>query len=194
MIRANFTATLHNVHRGQIVVADNNVHPVLGLDEDGWLCTTAARRSVPRSADEFQRLAFHFEFIEHREDRTHYYITCAEHWAYIGARLESSSNGWLGLYGTHVAGRVRDVLNAPHPYNLLRTRPYWKIETLQPWDGTVESAGLVPFYLRDMNGYRVAESLSDNVPVLDLGRQYYLNASERTGDVLEFFLSDIQLT
>lgn len=48
--------------------------------------------------------------------------------------------------------------------------------------------------LRDMNGYRVAESLSDNVPVLDLGRQYYLNASERTGDVLEFFLSDIQLT
>ncbi|MNC64748.1 hypothetical protein D3C75_1149780 [compost metagenome] len=93
-----------------------------------------------------------------------------------------------------MAGRVRDALNAPHPYNLLRTRPYWKIETLQPWDGTVESAGFIPFYLRDMNGYRVAESLSDNVPVLDLGRQYYLNAGERTGDVLEFFLSDIQLT
>lgn len=188
MINANFTAELHCRH-GQVVVADTSfsAHPFTSADEDGWLSTEAARTRKGQKA--FKPVAFYFEFLRQEENRTLYYISCAQHWDYQGARLERNSDGWLGLYGTHVAGRVLDALN---PANLVRSREYWKIETLAAWDGDVRSAESISFYLRDKHGQRVAHTHpSGDKVALDYG--LYLNASQLPGEVLEFQLRNIQL-
>lgn len=187
MIRANFTAQLHCQH-GQIVVADTALsdHPFTSADEDGWLCTEAARNAKGRG---FKKTAFSFRYIEHTQDRTHYHITCAEHWDYSGARLERNRNGWLGLYGTHVVGRLVDVIGKG---NVFTAADYWKIETLQPWDGNPETAEHIDFYLRDRFGQRVAQSYYTNQD-LTLGTDPFLNAGQLEGEVLTFRLRDIQL-
>lgn len=188
MIHANFTAELHCRH-GQVVIADTSfsTHPFTSADEDGWLSTEAARTLDGRN--EFKPVRFHFAFIKHDANRTLYYISSAEHWDYTGARLERNSDGWLGLYGTHVLGRVTDSVN---PVNLFSAAQYWKIETLSPWDGELQSAESTAFYLRDQYGHRVAHTR----PAADtfaLSYGHFLNASELPGEVLEFRLRDIQL-
>lgn len=187
MINADFTAELHCRH-GQVVVTDTSIfaHPYISADEDGWLSTEAARAEQK----EFKPIAFHFKFIKQEVDGALYSISCAQHWDYQGARLERNSDGWLGLYGTHVVGRLIDALN---PLDLIRPKAYWKIETLAPWDGNMLSAESIPFYLRDEHGHRVAQtSTSDHKNSFTCG--LFLNASQLEGEVLEFQLRKIQLT
>jgi hypothetical protein len=187
MIHANFTAELHCQY-GQAVIADTSFsdHTFTSLDEDGWLITEGARDHWA-TADKFKRVAFDFHFIKQAGKHTFYVITCSQHWDYAGARLEQNTNGWLGLYGTHVAGRVLDALN---PMNLVRSQDYWKIETLEPWDGDVASVESVPFYLRDKNGHRVAQTAPSGP---NLSFQHFMNASALEGEILVFKLRNLQL-
>lgn len=186
MIRANFTAELHCKY-GQVVIADTSfsAHPFTSADEDGWLCTEQARDAAAKKG-EFKRVAFDFAFIKQEGNRAYYQITCGQHWDYAGSRLERNRNGWLGLYGTNVVGRIIDSVN------LTRAADHWKIETLQPWDGDPESAESIGFYLRDRFGYRVAQTRPDPNKVA-LSYRPFLNASELPGEVLQFNLRNIQL-
>jgi hypothetical protein len=189
MIRANFTAELHCKY-GQVVIADRSfgAHPFTSADEDGWLCTELGR-NTPANKGEFKRVAFDFEYLKHDENRTYYNITCGQHWDYAGSRLERNSNGWLGLYGTNVVGRIIDSVNLA---NLVRPADHWKIETLQPWDGNSASAENIAFYLRDRFGYRVAHT-RPRLDTIALTYNPFLNASELEGEVLEFNLRNIEL-
>ncbi|MDF9616653.1 hypothetical protein P5705_03255 [Pseudomonas entomophila] len=184
MIRSNFTAELHCQH-GQVVVVDTAFadHLFTSADEDGWLSTERAKPTG------FKRVDFSFQFIKHEGDRTHYFITCAQSWDYAGARLEQNKNGWLGLYGTHVIGRIIDAIN---PSNLLRPTDFWKIETLQPWDGDVQSAQNIEFYLRDKYGHRVSQALPSS-ETITLSHDTFLNAGKHKGEILKFKLRNIQL-
>lgn len=189
MIRANFTAELH-CNYGQVVIADTSfsAHPFTSADEDGWLCTEQSRDCAAKKG-EFKRAAFDFAFIEQKDNRTYYQISCGQHWDYAGSRLERNNNGWLGLYATSVVGRIIDSVNLA---NLTRAADHWKIETLQPWDGDLGSAESIGFYLRDRFGYRVAHTRPDPNSVA-LTNQPFLNASERPGEVLQFNLRNIKL-
>lgn len=187
MIHANFTAELHCSH-GQIGVADTDEfnNPTFQEDQDGWLCAHDSR--PPRFG--FKPVLFAFQFIKQEVERSYYYIYAANNWDYRGARLEQNKNGWLGLYGTHVAGRIIDAFN---PVNLLRIQDAWKIQTLQPWDGDPATAEGIEFHLRDRNGHRVSE----------VGEQRYyrgyqhtflfLHAGDREGEILKFTLRNVTL-
>ncbi|AGZ36267.1 hypothetical protein C4Q28_08770 [Pseudomonas sp. SWI6] len=186
MLHRTFTAELHCQH-GRVGVVETPLaaHPLYAADQDGWLCTEDYRGATLS----FRPITFEFVFIEEKHDRTLYRIQCADTWEYRGARLQQNKNGWLGLYGTHVAGRIIDALN---PVNLLPTRQtIWKIETLQPWDGDIQSAENIEFYLRDKDGYRVAHIKSvytRNKPHL---HHWFLNAGNMDGEILRFQLRNI---
>ncbi|WP_191833295.1 hypothetical protein [Pseudomonas fluorescens] len=189
MIRSTFTAELHCQY-GQVGVIDTplSAHPIFSADQDGWLCTEALRGETAS----FKPVIFEFTFIKETENRIHYTINCADTWDFAGARLEQNRNGWLGLYGTYVIGRVADALN---PANLLPPlQDQWKIETLQEWDGDVESAESIEFYLRDKHGHRVAQVLARytrNKPPL---RYWFLHAGDMDGEILRFCLRNIKVS
>ncbi|MNN68488.1 hypothetical protein D3C81_1842020 [compost metagenome] len=89
-------------------------------------------------------------------------------------------------------GRLVDKLD---PINALPShQDQWKIETLQEWDGDVESAESIEFYLRDKHGHRVAQVLARytrNKPPL---RYWFLHAGEMDGEILRFFLRNIKVS
>lgn len=184
MILANFTAELHCQH-GQVGIADTSFsdNPITSADEDGWLCT----RNKRSDKDGFKAVAFEFVFREQTRDRIHYTINCANEWDYKGAKLERNSNGWLGLYGTHVAGRFIEALN---PANLLGRQDFWKIAIPQEWDGDVNSAETIEFHLRDRHGHRVSQARSS---FDGLSHGWYLNAGDKQGELLTFTLRNIVL-
>lgn len=189
MLQRTFTAELHCQH-GRVGVVETPLaaHPLYSADQDGWLCTEDHRGETVS----FKPIVFQFLFIEKKHDRVHYRIHCANTWEYAGARLENNKNGWLGLYGTHVAGRIIDALN---PVNLLPSlKPIWKVETLQAWDGDIQSAEDVEFYLRDRHGYRVA--LIENIYARNNPRlhHWFLNAGTMDGEILRFHLHDIKVS
>lgn len=183
MIHSNFTAELH-CRYGQVGVADTSFseHPINSAAQDGWLCT---RKQRP-DKNGFKAVAFDFVFIEKTANRVHYHINCADAWDYSGASLERNSNGWLGLYGTHVVGRLIDAIN---PANLFGDREHWKIETLQEWDGDLQSAEGIEFYLRDQDGHRVAQ-VGTRKDEMGLGH-YFLNSTKGGGEILTFTLRNI---
>ena len=183
MIKSNFTAELHCKY-GQVVIADTSILMpfIVSNDQDGWLRTE-------HNGGDFKRVAFYFEYLRYADDRSYYKISCDQHWDYAGSRLGRNSNGWLGLYGTHVVGRIIDTVN---PVTLLGEPDHWKIETLQPWDGDSASAESIPFYLRDSDGHRVAHT-SPSAGTFTTTKMPFLNASSLPGEVLEFNLRNIQL-
>lgn len=187
MIRSNFTAELHCQY-GRVGVVDTPIsaHPIFSADQDGWLCTDDKRgESVS-----FKPIRFRFEFVRHETapDRHFYYITCVDSWEFSGAKLDSNSNGWVGLYGTYILGRLNEELN---PFYWIPV--IWKIQCLQEWDGDIESAPDIEFYLRDRNGYRIAHAeaiYERNHPRL---RHWFLNAGPNEGEILKFHLHEIKL-
>lgn len=183
MILSDFVAELHCQH-GQVGVATTTFgdNPIKSAGEDGWLCTKAARPDEAR----FDPVAFHFQFLEQKGDRIHYNISCAEGWAYKGALLAQNSDGWVGLYGTHVVGRIVDALSPASLFNGVFNSSFWKIDTHGEWDGTVEGAEKVSFYLRDTEGYIVHQARSQY-------SGYYVRARASGGDHLTFNLRNIQL-
>ncbi|MDZ3993226.1 hypothetical protein [Pseudomonas sp. Teo4] len=189
MLQRTFTAELHCQY-GRVGVVETPLaaDPRFSADQEGWLCTED-RRGATLS---FKPIVFQFLFIEKKNDRIHYRVNCADTWQYAGARLEQNKNGWLGLYGTHVIGRVIDALN---PANLLPAlQPIWKIETLQAWDGDIQNAENIAFYLRDRNGHRVAQVESiyrRSTPHL---RHWFLNAGQMDGEILKFHLHNIKVS
>lgn len=183
MIKSNFTAELHCKY-GQVVIADTSILTpfIVSNDQDGWL-------STEQSGGDFKRVAFSFEFLRSDATRSYYKISCDQHWDYSGSRLGRNNNGWLGLYGTHIVGRIIDTVN---PVTLLSQPDHWKIETLQPWDGDPASAESIPFYLRDSFGHRVAHS-TPSQGTFTMVNKPFLNASSLPGEVLEFKFRNIQL-
>lgn len=186
MINRNFTAELHCSY-GQVVIADASFsdYPFTSLDEDGWLCTEIAREKYAKVG--FKHVAFDFTFRRQDEHRWIYTIRGAQDCDYAGARLCRNRNGWLGLYGSNVVGKIINKL----PPDSFFGQDEWKLQPLMDWDGDMKSAESIPFYIRDSFGHRVARtwtSASNQRPVR------FLNASERTGEVLTFQLRNIQLT
>ncbi|MFV3380481.1 MULTISPECIES: hypothetical protein [Pseudomonas] len=182
MIQSNFTAELHCQY-GRIGVAHTRLedHPVTSADLDGWLCTEQNKY--------FKPIRFVFNFKRQTRNRAYYRITCANSWQYQGAELRQNSSGWLGLYGTHVVGRVLHALN---PINLLPSTT-WKIDTPGPWEGAPQDAEYIEFHLRNSDGYRVALSSLQPKRELVLHGGRFLNASTREGDVLVCWLKKIEL-
>ncbi|WP_194787980.1 hypothetical protein [Pseudomonas sp. UFMG81] len=184
MILENFTAELHCRH-GQVGVADTSFtdNIITSADEDGWLCTRNARTNQ----EGFKAVSFNFKFHKKNSDRILYAISCADEWDYIDARLERNKNGWLGLYGTHIAGRYIDAISTL----IHGSQEYiWRIEPLQKWDGNVNSAETIEFYIRDHHGHRVSQT---RALVNGRGNGSYLNASEQEGEILTFTLRNIVL-
>jgi len=189
MIRSNFTAELHCQH-GRVGVVETPLaaHPIFSADQDGWLCTEGARGATAS----FKPIVFEFVFIEHKGNRTLYRINCVNSWEYAGAKLEKNRNGWLGLYGTHVIGRLLDVLD---PKNLVpQLQHVWKVETLQDWDGEMNSAESIEFYLRDKEGYRVAEVDAVYTRSKPKLRNGFLHAGDMKGEIMKFQLRNISLS
>ncbi|ANY88731.1 MULTISPECIES: hypothetical protein [Pseudomonas] len=182
MITASFTAELHCQY-GRIGVAHTQLedHFVTSADIDGWLCTQESKH--------FKPMRFLFTFQRQTQTRTYYRITCADSWQYRGAELRQNNNGWLGVYGTHVVGRMLDALN---PINLLPSTT-WKIDMLDAWNGDPNSAAHKDFYLRNSDGFRVARSTLNPHREAVLNGGSFLNASSREGDVLVCRLSNIEL-
>ncbi|WP_433886498.1 hypothetical protein [Pseudomonas vranovensis] len=186
MIRANFTAELHTQF-GQVGVTDREGDwgpgAVGSAIEDGWLCVEGGLPG-PNSLLGFLSLRFHFQYVKEEPSRIFYSITGTERGAYAGSTLEKSKNGWLGMYGTHLVGRITHALN---PANLLDIsgRRLWKIETLQEWDGEIGSAESIECYLRDSLGHRVA--------LVHSGKTYYFHAGNLDGEILKFRLRNIRL-
>ncbi|AGA74670.1 hypothetical protein CXG50_23760 [Pseudomonas plecoglossicida] len=190
MIQANFTAELHCQH-GQVGVVDTPlyVHPLFSLDQDGWLCTEHQRGDSPS----FKPITFAFRFLKHQGERTHYAINGAETWEYFGSSLERNRNGWVGFYATHIVGRIIGNANLAEAfYEAIEGKGQWKIETLSPWDGRLETAEEVPFYLRDLNGYRVALARSTYTRDKVKRHYWFLNASTKEGEILVFNLKNIK--
>lgn len=159
MIRSDFIAELHCSY-GQVGIADTHLIPTLGsvfneLTQDGWLC---ARKGRPGNG--FEPIVFKFEYLEETADRIHYQIKCRSPASDGWARLEQGLDGWLGLYGTNLIGAATDLLDPPRLLDRLQGSNFWKIETLQEWDGELASAEAVDFYLRDAQGYRVSNIYS----------------------------------
>ncbi|MFK3771210.1 hypothetical protein [Pseudomonas sp. NPDC089406] len=173
MINTHFTAELHCKY-GRIGVTQypHAWAADLPAKYDGWL------RPEHRGAHGFRPVEFKFQFVK-QTDRHIYTITATGDWAYAGARLEKSKKGWLGLYSTHVAGRVIDWAT----FGPLFTAE-WKIEPLQHWDGEPGSISEVSFHLRDADGHRVA--------LINEGG-YYMNAGETPGEILTFTLDNVRL-
>lgn len=191
MIRSTFTAALHCQY-GQVGVVDTPLwaHPFFSADQDGWLCTDYKRGD----SVSFRPIEFTFTFIEAANNRLHYKINCTTGVKFLSGRLEQNSNGWLGLYG-YAWGD--DLANCIFPPSLLARLPAlqdtWKMELLGPWDGDLESAENVEFYLRDEKGHRVAQvesRYSRNRPPL---RHWFLHAGNKAGDILRFHLHDIKV-
>ncbi|NQD77694.1 hypothetical protein [Pseudomonas sp. CM27] len=205
MLKADFTAELHREGGGQVVVASPSLFSKKGkmfnpeglVDDEGWLCIDAERDEYKFTRGEYRPIVFKFNYIKEEGKgvgkRTLYSISCKSGWEYDGARLERNARGWLGLYGTGVIGRITDAVTN-YPLHLAGLGDYWKIETLQDWDGDLRSAEDVPFYLRDKHGHRVALATPDDAAV-DLSTRHdrYLNAGETPGDILKFNLRNINL-
>ncbi|MCY1411896.1 hypothetical protein D3C76_945380 [compost metagenome] len=190
MIHSSFTAELHCQY-GQIGVVDTPtyVHPLFSLDQDGWLCTEDQRGETPS----FRPLRFSFHFIKATDNRIHYAIGGENTWEYFGSRLQKNKNGWLGLYATHILGRIISL-----PPELLKIAveglEQWKIDPQAAWDGNLERADTIPFYLRDQQGHRV--SLIKSIYTREKPNRHYwfLNAGEKDGEILTFYLKNIQVS
>ena len=198
MIKADFTAELHCEGAGQVVVADASWYdPAMRLDDQGWLCAENDREDDELTSGQFLRIKFDFEYLRMERgsagERAIYNIKCNNRWNYAGARLERNARGWLGLYGTGWTGRVTDAVTNL-PLHLAGFGDYWKIETLRDWNGNVESADSIPFYLRDKHGHRVARAKSKDASVdLSLNQARFLNSGETPGEIVTFYLKNIQL-
>lgn len=139
MSTSNFTAQLH-YYDGQIGVVDS-----LDPSQDGWLCT--------RLHDKFRGVRFAFTFIDADDRGRSYRISAAEGWAYEGALVQSNGNGWVGLYGLGVVGRIMEALAAARN---LGEAADWRMETLTEWDGDMKTAENVEFHLLDKHGQAMA--------------------------------------
>ncbi|GLO23915.1 hypothetical protein [Pseudomonas putida] len=186
MIRSNFTAELHSQH-GQVLVSCYGTigsktelfFPFSGFT-NGWLCHHPGKHSnlIP--------MKFHFEYIRSEENRVIYQITAGETLEFKWARLDKDNEDRLGLYGTGIIGRVTDKLNPVNLVNDALDLYYWKVEPLEEWDGDVNSADKVDFYLRDKFGHRVAVAN-------DQANTKNLFAGSADGEILRFRLRNIEV-
>lgn len=112
----------------------------------GWLCLPDTRRDYQTN-----RLKLRFDLLEEEEDALYYRISCARDCkGYVGAHLDTSRNGYLGLYGAFAP----DV--------------HWKFEKVNVLTGYDD---LRPaFKLLNSRGERVGCKWDDKVR--------YLNSSE----------------
>ncbi|HDS1815852.1 TPA: hypothetical protein QEM96_000469 [Pseudomonas putida] len=191
MIRSTFTAELHSQF-GRIGVVDTPywAYPPFAADQDGWLCTEDKRgESVS-----FKLLTFKFTFIEETPNRLIYRINSTADFKFNNARLGQNLNGWLGMYGY---GLADDLTNVIFPPALIVKAPYfqdrWKIELLHEWDGNMESAQDIEFYLRDKDGHRVAQVRSTYQDRFETLHHWFLHAGAKDGDILRFHLHDIKV-
>ncbi|RAS31649.1 MULTISPECIES: hypothetical protein [unclassified Pseudomonas] len=186
MIRSNFTAELHSQH-GQVLVTSYGtlgtksevLLPLTGFT-NGWLCHHPGKRNnlIP--------MKFHFEYIRSEENRVIYQITAGETLEFKWARLDKDNADRLGLYGTGLIGRITDNLS---PVNVVKNTldlHYWKVQPLEEWDGDINSADKIDFYLRDKYGYRVAVAN-------DRANTKNLYAGSADGEILRFRLRNIEV-
>lgn len=112
----------------------------------GWLCLSENIKDYDSS-----RLKLHFDLLEEEEHALYFRISCAlDYKGYLGAYLDTSRNGYLGLYGAFPG----DV--------------YWKFEKVNVLTGYDD---LRPaFKLFNNRGERVGYKWDDKVR--------YLNSSE----------------
>lgn len=189
MFPTTFTAELHCQHgRVGVVETPIYVHPAFSIDQDGWLCTEDQRGDTPS----FLPIRFLFKFVKKSGNRLHYQINGAETWKYFGSILRQNKKGWLGLYASHVMGRLLEWSPPSVIDKAFNDQAQWKIELLQEWDGSLESAGNIPFYLRDASGYRVALVKAIYDREKPVRHNWFLNAGEKDGEILVFHLKDIQ--
>lgn len=183
MLTSNFTAELH-CQCGQVGAANTDEfhNPTFAEDQDGWLCT----RNTRPNRYGFEPLLFNFHFLEYKEQRYYYHINCANSLDFKWARVEQNRNGWLGLYGTHVIGRIIDAVN---PVNLFTSQNRWKIEPLETWDTSAEG---ITFHLRDEAGHRVTLVEEQRYYKGEKRAFYFLHAGAREGEILKFHLRNIQ--
>jgi len=189
MLHNSFTAELHCQYgRVGVVETPVYVHPLFSLDQDGWLCTEDQRD--PAS---FKPVTFHFKFIKQSGDRLHYDITGEDTWQYFGSKLRKNANGWLGLYASHVVGRVV-AYSTPLLYRQVFGGQEWKIQALDEWDGNFDDVEQIRFYIRDSEGHRIA--LAKEVYTRDKEKihHWFLNAGNKDGELLVFTFKNIQLT
>ncbi|WP_296231612.1 hypothetical protein [Pseudomonas sp. UBA4617] len=107
--------------------------------------------------------------------------------------MQSNRNGWLGLYASHIVGRIIDWSPTALIGRAVSGQQEWKIQMLDAWDGTVEGAEQVRFCLRDSQGYRVA--LAKEIYTRDKVKRHFwfLNASDKAGEILVFTFKNIEL-
>lgn len=124
---------------------EGNYWTGVSLADTGWLCLPEQSKrhtAVP--------LSLRFDFIEQTDDRTHFRISCATDFkGYRGTHLNTSSNGFLGLYQAF----------APEAF--------WKTEEVAVFAGFGD---LRPaFHLRDHMGMLVRKKFEDGIRYLVAG-------------------------
>ena len=190
MIHSTFTAELHCQH-GRVGVVDTPIyaHPLFSLDQDGWLCTEDQRGDSPS----FMPVTFEFRFVKQSGDRIYYTIHGADTWEYFGSRLQKNDNGWLGLYASHILGRITGW-SPPAIFGLaLSGQQQWKIQTLDAWDGNLDNIEDIHFYLRDSEGHRVALAKDIYTRENIKYHHWFLNAGDKEGEILLFTPKNIKL-
>lgn len=167
MFHRDFTAALFCTtpsFEGQVGITAAPSGSLFTGVEDGWLAIEGVHdhnRVAP--------VRFRFIYREHGSDRVHYDVSCATAFrGFKGSWLNTSRNSYLGMYGTRPDG------------------PYWKIEVVGEWDGTLEGAEGLDIRLRDQDGYVVKRYQEPMVG------QEHLNVS--SGEDLTFCLKGIAFT
>ncbi|ERT18380.1 hypothetical protein C1X72_10530 [Pseudomonas sp. FW306-2-2C-D06B] len=159
----SFTAQLDCLNWG------TSIKPVMIIEsafmdmaDSGWLC-------LPESFDTVNTtpVTLRFDFIERRDNRRHYRVTCVTEGShYFGRQMDSSLNRFLGFYRS-----VSDDV-------------FWKIEEIGV-HGEGENARPA-FILRDRLGYTV--KIKTHGPGLSLIA--YLSTHSVTSDEVHFTLAD----
>jgi len=200
MIRANFTASLTS-NQGDIGISDTSL-PVTGittgLDIDGWLCARNEFISEgpllsAHGVIRFLPITFKFQYTNDERGHPRYTISADNgNFAYTGARLEVNRNGWLGLYSTHLAGRIVDSLSPFPGVSQLRTNS-WRIEALEEWDGSMDNVENIDFHLYNYNALPIKLDIQKYVHEGFRSTVPFLRTANAGSGSLMFRLRDIKL-
>lgn len=187
MKATKFTAELA-YDQGTIGIVDSTLNP----RQDGWLC--------PRKHKQYSPMRFTFTLQDERNGKRFYHIHAAEGWAYTGAMVQTSLNGWVGLYGLGVVGRLVDYVTA---VNHRGVDPRWQIQALTDWDGDLKTLENVELHLLDRYGQAMSiesyvhESVTPTgigkLPTTSHTRAYYVSVNKGAQDrKIRFKLRDIR--
>lgn len=204
MIRANFTASLTS-NQGDIGISDTSLFVSgikTGLDIDGWLCARNEFISegpvlLAHGVIRFLPITFRFQYRKDEHGHPRYTISAdigdIGDFAYAGARLEVNRNGWLGLYSTHLGGRIIDSLSpVPSASQLLGTDT-WRIEALEEWNGNMDNVENIDFHLFNSNTLPITLDIQEYVHEGFKSTVPFLRTANAGSESLMFRLRDIKL-